>query len=318
MQTVFARERVRAHVFSCDCRSAAQVGLLPDSYVEFFANQPHHHHHRRHLKPPIINRGTFLRTVAIDAVCHDFLRQHAASERPVQIVSLGAGYDTRYFRLVDELPPSFNNWRYFECDFESVITVKQAIIQEHACLATRTDSLRLIPIDLNAMAMAMDSADNAGNGLSAHLTADFDPSGNTLIIAECCLMYLSARAGDALLDWASQLTAPSVSVCSFDPVLAACLQTDRFAQRMLDNLQDRGLDPQSLSQYPSRESIVARFQMRFSHVTTHTMLDLERSEETVGWVNLEQRQQLNRHAALDEYEEWTLMAEHYLFLLATK
>lgn len=48
-------------------------------------------------KAPLINVGTHHRTAALDAVVDSFLT--AAGAR-VQIVSLGAGSDTRFWRLV--------------------------------------------------------------------------------------------------------------------------------------------------------------------------------------------------------------------------
>ncbi|KAJ3331409.1 carboxy methyl transferase for protein phosphatase 2A, partial [Kappamyces sp. JEL0680] len=47
-------------------------------------------------RAPIINRGTYARVHGIDQIIDRFLGQAAA---PSQIVSLGAGSDTRYFTL---------------------------------------------------------------------------------------------------------------------------------------------------------------------------------------------------------------------------
>jgi [phosphatase 2A protein]-leucine-carboxy methyltransferase len=51
-------------------------------------------------KAPLINIGTHHRTVALDAVVDSFL---ATAGGDAQIVSLGAGSDTRFWRLMVSL-----------------------------------------------------------------------------------------------------------------------------------------------------------------------------------------------------------------------
>ena len=46
-------------------------------------------------RPPLINIGTYVRSSAIDALVNAWID----TSPKVQIVSLGAGSDTRYFRL---------------------------------------------------------------------------------------------------------------------------------------------------------------------------------------------------------------------------
>lgn len=59
-------------------------------------------------RPPIINIGTYLRCVALDRFVEAFLLAggNAAEGRGVQIVSVGAGSDARYWRLV------VSTWRW--------------------------------------------------------------------------------------------------------------------------------------------------------------------------------------------------------------
>ena len=46
---------------------------------------------------PLINRGHYVRVAAVGSVCEQFL--HAARGHEPQIVSLGAGFDTRFWQL---------------------------------------------------------------------------------------------------------------------------------------------------------------------------------------------------------------------------
>ena len=48
---------------------------------------------------PIINRGTWTRVYSIRQVLLRFLKAYGAVNQKVNIVSLGAGYDSTYFWL---------------------------------------------------------------------------------------------------------------------------------------------------------------------------------------------------------------------------
>ncbi len=62
---------------------------MKDDYVKYFVKNPVR-------RPPIINRGYFARALAIDILLHKFLSSPLGPLK--QIVSLGAGFDTRYFQ----------------------------------------------------------------------------------------------------------------------------------------------------------------------------------------------------------------------------
>jgi hypothetical protein len=50
---------------------------------------------------PIINRGTWTRVFAVREIIKRFINSYKDSEGPIQILSLGAGYDTNYFWIKD-------------------------------------------------------------------------------------------------------------------------------------------------------------------------------------------------------------------------
>lgn len=75
--------------------SSAQKGYFQDPYVEHFVP-------RAHLVPPrgpLINIGTFVRTSTIDDLVHQWITLSAHEGKRCQIVSLGAGSDTRFWRI---------------------------------------------------------------------------------------------------------------------------------------------------------------------------------------------------------------------------
>lgn len=75
--------------------SAAQKGYINDPYVKFLVP-------RAHLlppRPPLINIGTYVRSVGIDELVNQWLRLSHSSGTRCQIVSLGSGSDTRFWRI---------------------------------------------------------------------------------------------------------------------------------------------------------------------------------------------------------------------------
>ncbi|KAK3948150.1 leucine carboxyl methyltransferase [Pseudoneurospora amorphoporcata] len=106
--------------------SAVQVGYLDDPYAELFAQSGPGAARRL----PIINRGTYARTTAIDKLVDKFLDDTESSSDGRQIVSLGAGTDTRSLRLFS---PSASTSRkrviYHEIDFPVMCEKKQRIVR---------------------------------------------------------------------------------------------------------------------------------------------------------------------------------------------
>ncbi|KAK0722121.1 S-adenosyl-L-methionine-dependent methyltransferase [Lasiosphaeria miniovina] len=129
--------------------SAVELGYLDDPFAALFAQpQPHPYPHPQQQHPaagpgpaalrrlPIINRGTYARTAAIDRLVTQFLADTASADGSSggfrQIVSLGAGTDTRSLRLFSSSPPfsstsspCFNaGIIYHEIDFPAICARK--------------------------------------------------------------------------------------------------------------------------------------------------------------------------------------------------
>lgn len=246
-----------------------------------------------------------MRTVSIDSITREFIKTNLESGKDYQIISFGSGFDTRLFRFMDEFNKNIGNLTYFELDFNQIIEEKRRIIENTVVLKELSDPLRLISFNLNEKF----DTEILGN--------DFDPQAPTLIIAECCLMYLTADSGDNLISWTGN-SLNSVTFCSFDPFLSDDLNSDRFAKTMLDNFEKRGLDTKALLEYPSKQSALNRFLNYFPVVDAFTMLQLERDASAEFLVSKQQRREVSIKTALDEYEEWNMLADHYLLVIAKK
>jgi O-methyltransferase involved in polyketide biosynthesis len=75
--------------------SAAQKGYVQDPFIKHLVPRAHLHSPR----PPLINIGTFVRSTAIDELIEQWLLLADHAGQRCQIVSLGAGSDTRYWRI---------------------------------------------------------------------------------------------------------------------------------------------------------------------------------------------------------------------------
>nr|CAB3466923.1 unnamed protein product [Digitaria exilis] len=92
--------------------SCVNKGYMKDDYVRFFVR-------RATRRAPIINRGYYARWSVLRKLMRQFLNagKDSNDEKPKQILSLGAGFDTTFFQLQDEgIAPHL----YVELDFKEI------------------------------------------------------------------------------------------------------------------------------------------------------------------------------------------------------
>lgn len=75
--------------------SAVRKAYLADPFIAPLVPRAH----AQQPRPPLINVGTYLRSEALDELVGQWVDRAADGGRGVQIVSLGAGSDTRFWRL---------------------------------------------------------------------------------------------------------------------------------------------------------------------------------------------------------------------------
>ncbi|XP_015681052.1 leucine carboxyl methyltransferase 1 [Protobothrops mucrosquamatus] len=93
-------------------RYAVSVGYWNDPYIEYFVSHP------KERKAPEISRGYYARVQGVGRLLKAFLEKTKCN---CQIINLGAGMDTLFWKLKDEnlLP-----LKYFEVDFPSIVSRK--------------------------------------------------------------------------------------------------------------------------------------------------------------------------------------------------
>jgi methyltransferase (TIGR00027 family) len=108
-----------------------------------------------------------------------------------QLIILGAGYDTRPYRL-DQLA----DVKVYEVDHPSTSSTKQNIIQ--------SNHVQFVKVDFNSE--SLESKMNA---------AGFDPNQRSLFIWEGVTNYLSESAVDATLKWCSRAASGSIVIFTY-------------------------------------------------------------------------------------------------------
>lgn len=83
--------------------SAVQKHYLEDPYIRHLVPRAH----LAQPRSPLINIGTYVRTSALDVLIFQWLQSSQRSAQKCQIVSLGAGSDTRFWRIVVSLMNHF-------------------------------------------------------------------------------------------------------------------------------------------------------------------------------------------------------------------
>ncbi|CAO2654256.1 Nn.00g109890.m01.CDS01 [Neocucurbitaria sp. VM-36] len=302
------REQVRDNAVKSTDQDAAgsrvscvELGYLHDPYARLFATQ------QSARRLPLLNRGTYVRTSAIDLLVTKFLLTHPSSVK--QIVSLGAGTDTRFFRLLDLYPEL--RLVYHEIDFPTNTVAKIAAIQKQPLLyrkllhipATSTsyhsDTYNLHALDLRTLI--------ASNDTPLPELPNLDPNIPTLILSEMCLVYLQPSTVQSIIT--SLLThylapATPASLILYEPILPQ----DAFGRTMISNLQTRNIHLPTLIAYPELGDQRARLQgygLRKGAMAADTNLIWKQ------WVSEEEKERVAGLEFLDEFEELELLLKHY-------
>ncbi|KIN08504.1 hypothetical protein OIDMADRAFT_23294 [Oidiodendron maius Zn] len=299
--------------------SAVALGYLDDPYAQYFV------HGAGTRRLPIINRGTYARTTAIDALVEAFLSLPESSSRKKQIISLGAGTDTRYFRL--RAQNRHHNLIYHEFDYPSVCAAKYRIVEAdipaldgeslvlesgEAVLGNGEPQWSLLssvnvepdlryichPLDLRRLPSLESTTSIRG------LQTDIP----TLIISECCLCYLDVTDATAVIKWFVEKIA-EVGIVLYEPVGP----DDAFGQMMTDNLAARGITMPTVQRYKSitlQKERLAELGFREEEGGGgNDAVSVEHIWQT--WVTDEERARVDSLEGLDEIEEWQMLARHY-------
>jgi [phosphatase 2A protein]-leucine-carboxy methyltransferase len=299
--------------------SCVELGYLHDPYAKLFATQPA----TRRL--PLLNRGnvimtytpssncltragTYVRTSAIDLLVTKFLLTYPSSAK--QIVSLGAGTDTRFFRLMDMYPDI--RLVYHEIDFPTntlpkIVRIQTQPLLYRKLLRTPSTSASYQSETYNVHALDLRSLANSSEKTPLPKLPNLDPRIPTLILSEMCLVYLEASAVQSiissLLTHYLEPTTPA-SLILYEPILPQ----DAFGRTMISNLQTRNIVLPTLTAFPDLGNQRARLQS-YGFDTAAKAVDT--SHIWREWITGEEKERVASLEFLDELEELELLLKHY-------
>ncbi|KAG8431465.1 hypothetical protein GDO86_018634, partial [Hymenochirus boettgeri] len=200
--------------------------------------------------------GYYARVTGVSLLLNTFLRK---TECKCQIINLGAGLDTTFWRLKEEnLLPQ----KYFEVDFPAIIARKLFNIKSKPPLSKPImethsgDSLLIDAHSLDSARYSIIGADlrNLKDMEEKLKKMNMDPQLPTLLVAECVLVYMTVEQSASLLKWATD-TFPTAMFISYEQVN----MTDRFGKIMVENLLRRQCNLAGVDACQSLQSQKERF-----------------------------------------------------------
>ncbi|KAH8894072.1 leucine carboxyl methyltransferase [Thozetella sp. PMI_491] len=292
--------------------SAVELGYLDDAFAQYFVQSSQGPPSRR---LPIINRGTYTRTTALDKLIDLFLTgADEAGSKEKQIISLGAGTDTRSLRLFSN--PARRNITYHEIDFPAICTKKFHTIKGTPVLrrvlqnptleedgsswhsqAENDNLLWFHGLDLRDI--ARQSTESATPLALKGLRTDIP----TLLISECCLCYLETPAARATIAWFQGQVA-SLGIVLYEPVKP----DDPFGRMMVSNLAARRIRMPTLETF--KEPADQETRLREAGFEAVRAMTVDQIWER--WVHQDEKERVDGLEGLDEVEEWKLLAGHYV------
>lgn len=267
--------------------------------------------------------GTYTRTTALDVLVDSFLSASTDgggvdASSPRQIVSLGAGTDTRPFRIFAGNPA--RPVTYHEVDFEVVCSRKLRTVQTSPRLAG-------ILTDLSSEEGSKTwTSRPRGSGNGEYLCHGLDlrklhePAEEelipglrtdipTLLISECCLCYLSPQEASGAIEYfASRI--PSLATVIYEPIRPH----DAFGEVMVSNLAARRIRMPTLSLYREPADQTRRLKQAGFDVVRHMTI----GDIWQAWVDPDEKDRLDQVEGLDEVEEWQLLAAHYIVVWGSR
>lgn len=246
-----------------------------------------------------------------------------------QIISLGAGTDSRYFRL--RTKNKHENLIYHEFDFPSVSTTKSRIVSNNEALLKEDGNATLFmepqkatsdpdpdpepewgfrdargetiycchPLDLRRLPYAPSMKElNSFHGIQSDIP--------TLLISECCFCYLEVDNARDVVKWFSDRI-PSLGIILYEPIGV----DSSFGQMMVANLAARNITMPTVKVYKTLRDQKERLS-ELGFASPNGGQEAETIEQIWNqWVSPAEKERVDSLEGLDEVEEWQMLARHY-------
>jgi len=260
--------------------SAVSRGYYVDKFIDYFVPD-------RIRQLPPMNLGYYVRTLSMYKAIEKFHQLHGDN---IQVVILGCGYDTLFWRL-RENGVCVKKW--FDIDMPHVVSKKKEIVKND--VFQPLDNYCLFVCDLS-------NPENFKAVMSQHGFEDIP----TIFVDECTLIYVEPKSVDEIIYFAGHLTSSAfISYGMIKP-------DDNFGKLMVKNFQSFGAPLKGIFNYPSIQSHKQRFQNGgFANVIS---MDLNETMRTV--IIRAEYQRIMRIEMQDDPEELSFVLAHYVLAIA--
>ncbi|XP_059175408.1 tRNA wybutosine-synthesizing protein 4-like [Physella acuta] len=284
--------------------STSSCGYFNDPFLHFFVS-------KLSRRAPLIHRGYYIRAVAFDRIVKNFLEVFGKDSRK-QIISLGCGFDSTYFRL--KASGHLKNTIFCEIDFPEVVKRKCLLIDhtdELLALIEKNSAQPCSPhIELSCSDYHLLGVDLTQlNTLEAALKicgVNFDVP--TLLLSECVLTYMTRRCSTELVKWASE---------TFEQAVFGMYEQinpdDAFGLFMQHHFHSIGSPLKCINAFPTLESQLKRF-LNTGWVWCEAF---DMNTFYYQFVPAEEKRRIECLETFDEYEELNLKYSHYFILTAS-
>ncbi|XP_073517317.1 tRNA wybutosine-synthesizing protein 4 isoform X1 [Phyllobates terribilis] len=291
--------------------SAISRRYFNDEFQKYFVS-------RTCRRSPLIHRGYCVRAQAITHCLLEFLQDTAACPHR-QVLSLGCGFDSLYFRTCGRTG-GLRSTCIWEVDFPAVVQRKRLLIEQTEALRSLLKNLtppgasngkevdaivldsedyRLIGVDLCDVV----SLDSALEG------AGFRWDCPTLILAEVVLCYMDPARSEDVIGWAGRRF-----FCSRFVLYEQFFPDDAFGRVMVSHFESLNSALRSVCVFPRLQDQEQRFLQKGWQRCR--VLDMnEFSESCVPWAEKLRADSLE---PFDEFEELHLKCSHYFILVASQ
>lgn len=235
-------------------------------------------------------------------MCFDKLFQKTGDQQPVQIINLGCGFDSLYWRF-----SRTNVSNFVEVDFPTVTAKKCYAIKRNKHLLEKLNNedgdIRLSPTELHASNYHLIGTDlrNIDELFAKFQTAEVNFNLPTIFLAECVLVYMEPNNCFNLLRSLSEKFTNAAFI-NYEQVN----MRDRFGDVMLTNLRARGCTLAGVESCLSLDTQVNRFvECGWSGAKAWDMVQVYNSLPPM------ERQRIERIEMLDERELLDQLFQHY-------
>lgn len=279
----------------------AELGYMRDDYVRHFT-------HQSLKRTPEINRGYYSR---VYSVAHLVTRFLSAGGATAQVVNIGSGFDTLFWRLIDnpDTPPFA---RYVDVDHIEIQEHKIKVIKENPELLRPVGKIEEFGLnDLHGDKYHAISQDAThGRQLFDKLTkkCGIKPEDPVLFIFECVLLYWHEESCTTLLHSLGKLF-PNCNFVVFDLVNT----DDKFAHVMQDALAEHNTPLLGAESVKRLEDWNERFTKSGFKFDKSWMM----TEVYDRLFPIEEKQRIEKLEFLDEKELLTQLFQHYCLVTAS-